>query len=233
MPTANPVYLLDKKFDSQKKFREFVNKLIYEEIGMCEDIKNIYPSKYKILIKVLERHPSFNKKSINMCNLKIIQNKFKTGLEVIIVNKDKTEVDISWNIAISGKSRSYKYDLMSAMRSSIDDQIYKLKKNKNKYCEKCGETTNLHIDHNDEVNSSFDELALNFINLIKDKKLKVPDEFKDKNDGTNRREFTEKNIYFKNKWKEYHQKNAKLRILCQTCNLSRPKSKNKYIHIDK
>ena len=38
-----------------------------------------------------------------MCNLKIQENQYKNGYEVIIIKKDGSCVDISWKIAISGK----------------------------------------------------------------------------------------------------------------------------------
>ena len=39
-----------------------MKKIIYKDIGECNDIKNTYPYKYNTLINILERHPEYNLK---------------------------------------------------------------------------------------------------------------------------------------------------------------------------
>ena len=63
MPLSKPVIFLDKTYKSQKDFEKYVKQLIYEEIGICNDIKTLHPDKYQILIKILERHPEFTLKT--------------------------------------------------------------------------------------------------------------------------------------------------------------------------
>ena len=60
-----PITFLNTKFKTQGEFEKYVKKTIYNDIGICNDIKNTYPDKYHILIKILERHPEFNSKSEN------------------------------------------------------------------------------------------------------------------------------------------------------------------------
>ena len=67
-----PVIFLGRTYESQKEFKTFVEDVIYNRIGICGDVKRIYPSEYDLLIKILERHPTFTDKSRDMCNIKII-----------------------------------------------------------------------------------------------------------------------------------------------------------------
>ncbi len=124
-----PITFLGKTYKSQSEFKNYVKKIIYEEVGSCKDVKNKHPSKYRILIKILERHPDFTSKTENMCNLKIFTDKLnKKALRINIIKKNGDEIDISWRCAITGKPKSSKTELISAMRSSVDDQIYQFKK---------------------------------------------------------------------------------------------------------
>ena len=227
--TPKPVTFLNTEYKTQGEFEKYVKKIIYEDIGICNDIKNTYPAKYYILIKILERHPEFNSKTENMCNIKIVCDTLnKKALKILIIKNDGREVDISWRCAITGKHKSKKYDLMSAMRSSIDSQIHQFRtEHNNDCCQLCGNIERLDVDHNDAKNSAFDELVSNFIEKNND--IEIPDKFGELNDDTHRRRFLEKDSVFKDKWLEYHNEHAILRMLCHTCNISRPKTKNKLV----
>lgn len=97
----------------------------------------------------------------------------------------------------------------------------------NNYEEQCVLCSNtdkiLEVDHI----IHFDELVLNFVKYIENKNINIPTCFGDINDNTHRRCFLETDVLFKNEWIDYHRKYAKLRILCKTCNATRPKSKSK------
>ena len=230
--SRKPVIFLNIEYKTQLEFEKYVKKIIYEDIGICNDIKNTYPKEYYILIKILERHPEFKTKTKNMSNIKITHDKLnKKALKTIIINNDGKNIDISWKCAITGKSKSKKYDLTSALRSSIDTQIHQFRKDHiNDYCQICGSTEKLQVDHNDTKNSSFAELVLNFISYIKkNTDIEIPDKFGELNDDTHRRGFLEEDTAFKNKWLKYHKEHASLRILCRTCNIRRPKLKNKFV----
>ena len=224
----NPVNFLNKTYNTQREFEKYVKKIIYDEIGICCDIKNTYPDKYNILIKILERHPDFNSKTENMCNIKIVQDALNVKALKIIIIKNDGEIDISWKCAITGKHKSNKGELMSAMRSSIEEQIHNFRKSCGiEYCELCGSVEKLQVDHNDEKQSAFDELAYNFVK--ENNNMKIPNDFGELNDGTHRRCFLEKDNVFKDKWVDYHRRHTILRILCNDCNTSRPKTKNKLV----
>ena len=42
----NPVIFLDKTYKTQGEFEAFVKNLIYNEIGICDDIEVIHPLHY-------------------------------------------------------------------------------------------------------------------------------------------------------------------------------------------
>jgi len=219
-----PIIFLDKTYKTQGEFESFVKNLIYNNIGICDDIKNMHPSHYITLIEVLKRHPDYISKIQNMCKIKIIRDTLNiNALKIIIIKTDESEIDISWKIAITGKPKGNKHELMSAMRSSVDEQIFQFRKDNAEKCVLCPNTDKLHVDHI----IHFDEIALNFINIMEDKNINIPNTFGDTNDDTHRRCFLETDNTFKNEWIDYHYKHATLRMLCQTCNLTRTKTKHK------
>lgn len=227
MTRSKQIKFLNKIYKTQGEFKKYVKNIIYDKVGICNDIKTFHPDNYNILIELLKRHPEFESKSQNMCNLKIQQNKLsrQRAYEVLIINHDGTTTDISWaHDVIKGKSKPKNIQLNEAMRSSVNEQILDFRrKNEIKSCEICGNIENLDVDHNDEKNSSFSELVCNF--LDENKNIEPPNIFGQLNDGTNRTCFLEKDNVFREKWIEYHRKNAKLRMLCHNCNINRPKTK--------
>lgn len=214
-----------KTYKTQGEFESYVKKLIYTDIGVCNDIKNIHPYHFNTLIELLKRHPDFICKTKNMCNIKIIRDKLNiNALKIIIINTDASEIDISWKCAITGKKKGNKHELMSAMRSSIDEHIFQFKNDSQEKCVLCPNTDKLHVDHI----IHFDEIVFNFINIMKSQNINIPDTFADTNDDTHRRCFLPIDEEFKNKWVDYHYKYASLRMLCQNCNLTRSKTNHKF-----
>lgn len=218
MPTC--IIFEDASFPSIKKFEEYVRDLIYTKIGLCNDVKNKYLH-YETLVNILKRHPDFDEKTKDMNTFKIIRDSLnKSAFKIMVVNDDGSEVDISWRCAIRGKGTTPKQELMSAMRNCIKDQIYKFKRQQLVLeCELCDSDCKIHVDHIIQ----FDGIAGRFINKMKTRGVSIPAEFDDEKD-THRRRFKSEDSYFELKWKQYHLKKSKLRILCDKCNLSRKKS---------
>ena len=228
--TRKHIIFFDTIYKTQAEFETFVKNLIYFEIGICNDVKNMHPSHFITLIEILKRHPNFIQKTQNMDNIKIIRDSLnKKAYKIIIINTDDSEIDISWKCAVTGKMKGNKHELMSAMRSSIDKQILQFRKDNDLKCVLCNDIDKLHVDHI----IHFDEIALNFINIMESKNIKIPDTFGDTNDNTHRRCFLQIDHNFKKEWFEYHFTHANLRILCQKCNLTRTKTKHKISNIHK
>ena len=103
------------------------------------------------------------------------------------------------------------------MRTSIIPQIIDYRnKHPNLVCEICNNNENIEIDHHEP---HFIDLFSDFINEQNYK----PTTFS--SDKYHRKNFTEKDKYFKEKWIEYHKTKSILRPLCKKCNSSREKHK--------
>jgi hypothetical protein len=206
-------------YKSQSTFKEYANELIYKKIGLCENIKDhIY---YDELLDLLKRHPNYKTKTEYMVNLAIRKNKLnKSSLGVWIIKSDNNlDEEISWaKNCINSKNNSKRSELNIAFRSSIQGQIMFYKNNTLHKCEMC----NINGDHVDHINH-FESLTDMFLKNYN--KNLIPFDFDDMTDGSGRRCFKPKDNIFEKDWQEFHKKNAKLRILCKNCNLTRPKYK--------
>jgi hypothetical protein len=216
--TRKPIQLCGIYYPTQKEFGEFVKQLIYKTIGPCENIKATHPTHYQTILHVLRRHPRFDAKTVHMSYLKLTQDPLNSrALKMIIVNYDNTEVDISWKIAITGCDHTIKRNLMSAMRSSVEDQILYFKTNSRQVCSLCSSVDIMDVDHIIQ----FEELADTFLKSLPESK-QLPQEFDDMTDDTSRRQFRDEDYMLRDRWVDYHKQNATLRILCRPCNLNRP-----------
>lgn len=209
-----------KKFSTQKQAGLYVKSLL-ESIGVCSSVKGFDINLYNDLCEILKRHPQQHKKLSNMVDIKIVPNILnRQALEIHIVKEDGTFEDISWRICISGKEKTTKHELASALRYSINEQTYDFKKNtETNFCSLCKRASDVyHVDHVIQ----FDELMQNFIEITL---FPTPTSYDNASDGSNRRAFKEKDHDFETEWKKYHATHATYRMLCETCNLRRPKFK--------
>jgi len=212
-------------FKTQGSFETFVKQLIYEQIGVCANVCRDRPEQYLLLLEVLRRHPSFDFKTLDMKCLKVVPDVLnQKALKVIIVKQDESELSISWRSAITGKSKDPKCLLISAMRSSIGDQIGRFKDTATMRCEICGITAGpkFEVDHI----IHFEKLTEDFLQSTP---LTIPSKFNAMTDGTHRCAFRSSDVQFELQWQQYHQLNATLRMLCEPCNRSRPKHTKKTI----
>jgi hypothetical protein len=225
---SNEVVFRGEKYKSQAQFRKYVKDLIYNTIGLCQDVMNEHPKEHKILIELLKRHPKFDERSENMCNLKIVHpiisvDDNKPGFEINIIKNNGDEVSISWRKAVTGKSESQDQLLKAAMRTAVepDIQVFRIE-HSYEPCQMCHIRGKLQVDHEKE-----------FIKLIADflkENIEIPDKFGKLEDGSNRTTFLEKDTNFKNRWIKYHKENASLRMLCGDCNNSRQKTNIRFIN---
>ena len=220
-----PVIFLGNTYKTQGEFEAYIKDIIYNDVGICDNIKINHPSHYIKLIEILKRHPDFDNKTQDMCDLSIVRDALNVhALKIMIINEDASETDISWRCAITGKPKTKKEELVSAMRSSVDEQIFQFRKDNEKQCVLCLNTDKtLEVDHI----IHFDEIVFNFMKRIENKKISIPNSLGDTIDNTHRRCFLETDVIFKNEWIDYHRKNAQLRMLCKKCNATRHKSELK------
>ncbi len=196
---------------TKKEVKEYTQGLI-KTLKSVRSMRVQSPESYVYFKELLKGHPENPEKTSKMTDLKIVRNKLGKGYTLMMVNKDGTEEDISWNKCIYGDFNSnYLY---IAMRSAVYEQINEYRK-KNKWeCELCrviGNKEGYHVDH---VNY-FEQLKACFLRNRTD----IPETF-DTNEY-HQKCFREEDIKFQKEWEEYHKKNAVLRILCKKCNETR------------
>jgi hypothetical protein len=206
----------DKQFKSKKSLEEYVRSIIVS-IGICSSIKSINPDYYNFFIDLFRMHPKYPEKIYNIYDLSITANKISSKqFELNIIREDGSTDDISWRNCIYGEKDNFK----TALRVSIDDQIKQFRNNNNKNeCALCKTTDAIsyHVDHENH----FEEILFNFLQHTK---MNKPTIFQNAID--NRKAFTSQDKEYDDAWKTFHKENARLRILCSSCNLRRPKWKN-------
>ena len=214
-------YIDNKEFSSLKKIKDYTrNKL--KEIYNNSDREIVYieknDSSFLFLYKILEKH-KWKEEKIG-CGIKrfYIKRNFlnKKGLEINLERIDGSKIDFSWIKCVTGKFTNIKQDLITAMREAINEQTRRFRSNNKLICQLCKCISgNFHVDHD---SPSFKILSDNF--LIKNPKH--PKSFCEDKD-IHWKKFLEEDEQFKQKWQEYHKKNATLQILCQQCNLRKSK----------
>ncbi len=204
-----------KSFNSQKKLKEYVRKTI-DEIGECSSIKKYHSEQWDLFMYLFERHSDYPGKFDELIDVSIRYNPvFTNQLEVIIIKNNGEEDDVSvFKNCITGKPKD---NLTIAMRNSILPQILEFRNNNSLICELCKGIKNIEIDHFDPL---FVDLKTTFLNNYKDT---LPVDFKQNNSHS--KVFIDSDIHFENEWNKYHRKNARLRVLCKKCNLSREKGR--------
>jgi hypothetical protein len=197
-------------FKTKKELLAYVKDIIEENgIGLLKkDSKH-----FNFINELIKNHSEYDfKKGKGIDYFEIKQNKInKKALELYIIRVDRTSIDISYRHCCTQNKSD---NLSRAMRYSIRKQILKFRnqiKNENIIkCCYCGkENTDFEVDHVEP-----------FITLTKkflQNKIKIPKDFID-DEKTNMPKFKEDDYEFKKEWKKYHKKNAKLQILCMTCN---------------
>ena len=217
MPRKSLIFL-GTEYATQKDFELYVKTLIYNIIGVCDDIKINHPDSFKVLNKILERNPNFNSRKENISTIKLVEDTSNNSLKMFLVYENGHENAISWKCAITGKVKTDKYKLMSALRSSVEDQILKFRRESIQECNFCNSKNNLHVDHI----KHFEEIVFEFLEIMKTKNKKIPTFFGETD--RNRKCFLENDSEIQTLWNEYHKREATLRMLCQSCNLKRPKT---------
>jgi hypothetical protein len=178
---------------------------------------------YQILM--CKRHPQHLNKLNKFVDFQIYQDALnKRGFALTIVNNDNTYTEISWRICVTGRGKPSKTLFNSALRQCISDQIKDFRDASDlSYCRECNCSLYdkiLHIDHNE---IQFIKLVEDFMELNKETII-IPIEY-NKKDITFETLFKDDDDWIGKLFESYHLQNATLRVLCETCNLTRKKYK--------
>ena len=195
---------------SKKGATEYVRNLL-KDTGRCHSVKETNMDVYNKLMEVLSNHPEAYDKLHNAVDLRI-----QYSNQILVINSDTTETDISWKCCIS--ARPPIYYLSQSLRHSIKDQIanFKCKSLKtSQNCSICTQPTNgyIHIDH-----------IVPFADLVKSfhtiNKYPLPTKFNDNDKGWPC-VFKDEDKEYESSWQSYHSTNATLRLTCPPCNIKR------------
>jgi len=224
MPKKEPITLDGASFTSIKSAQDHVRNLM-KEIGVCASVKERGAEYYERVLAIARRHPNSSKLD-GVCDFAIAYNKLsRSALEVIIIKEDGTTEDISLlNKCITCKLDTQKASLASAFRYSIDDQIKAFRKQATAtHCELCNCVLSahsglVHVDHT----VHFEQLVADFLSTYGQP---LPTTFVNSPDDTHRHAFAPSDQQVSNAFYDYHKEHALLRLVCSSCNLSRPKWK--------
>jgi hypothetical protein len=173
-------------------------------IGVCRSIRTAYPDKYARLREMFERHPTAG---IDIIDLRAARNPVWGGIDYVAVYPTGEWV-ISANECFYKNSSKPAHDnrkIKRAARAAVRDQIEAFRNSKPCLC---GSRVKMEVDHV----RHFDDLITTFLDG------RVPTEF-DYTDGCEPI-FREP---IATEWRDFHQANAELRMLCKKCNAMRPR----------
>jgi len=200
-------------FTTKKQLEQYIKHII-STIGRCSSL--LHSEHYPFFLELLQRHPRYPEKFQNMIDISIQPNIITPQyLELRLINTDGTTDDISWKQCVSGKPRN---PFHSALRVAVDDQILSFRQSQSMICAICNivDANEYHVDHV----MHFEQIKYDFLQI---NQSTPPTVFQNTRD--NRKAFTEDDKEYENQWKLYHKTHATLRILCRSCNLTRPKWK--------
>jgi len=197
-------------FNSKKELSDYIKNIINNySRGM-----NLNKQDFEFIKCLFENHPKYYEKS--GCGIKNIQVRFNgiNSNEFYIVREDGTSIDISWHKCIMGDSNLA--ILKKVARNEVAFYVIEFKKNsfKDNYHLKCpisGDVITYHTSHVDHENK-FDLLFNEFFKKIDINKFEFID-----NRGSDKKF---KDRILAEKWIDFHNTNAKLRVVSIKTNLS-------------
>ncbi len=214
----------DNYFKTQDEAKRYVRSIV----SNCRHEINQNEEMFEVIHDIIKCHRYYESKRGNGIKQFIfVTNPLNKCRELNIVRIDNTICSISYvvcaedSIIDKSKLKEHKitFPLYEAMRIAINDQILNYR---NEQYLSCGlqcvlceiRNTQFHVDHN---NPSFKTLRDNFL-LNREHPVTF-----NKTQDTHASIFKPQDEQFKNEWVEYHLQNARLQILCKSCNLRKSK----------
>lgn len=206
----------NKNFKTKKETTIYIQQLVARN-----HFKNIKynDDDFYVLNDLIKLHPKYKEKiGDGIEHFHIKKHPKYIHYCIWIKQKNKEElVSFSWNECLKKNKTTPIQDFKKALRITIEPQIINFKNSiEDKKCELCSSKENIHVDHI----IHFEKLIEDFLKINREN---IPILFY-KNKLLDL-EFKEEDLIIKNNWYNFHLENATLRLLCQTCNLSRPKYK--------
>ena len=213
----------NKTFKTQSECEKYTRSIL-AELGITDSVRLKNNEYFTYLLLLCKRHPRHVDKLNKVVDFQIYQSILnKKGLALNIVNHDNTYTEISWRICITGTGKTTKTLFYSALRQCISYQIKIFRDASDlSYCRECNCSLNDKIPHIDHNEIQFIKLVEDFMEL--NKNVIIPFEY-NKKYLTFETLFKDDDIWIGKLFESYHLEHAKLRVLCETCNLTRKKYK--------
>lgn len=199
-------------FKTKKELKEHTQKLMKENRD-----RSLTGNDHLFVVSLLGRHPESEIKiGCGVSKIEVLRTSFG-NYGFYLTRTDGSKIDFSYKVCIDKKPKDVKFYLTQAMRMAISDQTTKFKKENYKdpfICPLCRthieNYKDIHVDH---VDKKFKDLAGKFL----DQNRIHPTLFDDC-PTYHTAIFTENDHKFDNDWRNYHLKNATLRLICSKCN---------------
>ena len=215
--TTKPLTVHTQTFNSLKEAKEYVRTLV----ARTHINTPLVSDDLDFMLELFKLHPEYEqKKGVGIRAVSIIHpSLYPNNKCFYITREDGSGTDISWLMCIKG--RNVKKDILSAFRYAIAYQIQDFRTQQlltTRHCPYTGvvlDRLNSCVDHEHPV--TFAKLVKDFMgdSDLMDVEITLP------SDNQLITELT--NFEFKNDWREYHLKNAKLRLISTIANLSHAK----------
>ena len=212
--------ILDKQFNSINAIYTYVRDVIDKT-----SLNTVLNDKDKnFFIELIKKHPeSTEKMGIGIKELQITHN-YNKQKHVKIIRRDGSDDVISMKTCCTYVNTEHKINplqnLNRAMRSSIEPDIEKFRRNIRKQCKVCLVTSFKNPFHIDHI-YPFDNIMKEFLEEYDDSYLKLTFT---RDPITFRTIFKEEDAPFRDEWIVYHNKVATLQLLCESCNCKKGKS---------
>lgn len=198
--------LSNLEFKTKKQMQDHIRNIIYL---LGESIIKPDNEHFKLFQDIIKKE--------NIIEFHIVKNPINKKAFHMMYRTKKELVDFSW---LKCGLDSVDNSLIKAMRNEIYEDIINFKKQCVKKCVFCNVTdAEFHVDHHEP---SFKQLSDSF---LEDKET---DFLKYKYNKDNKLTYFDDNdfrmVVFSNQWKDYHNKNCNLQILCAKCNLTKVKN---------
>lgn len=205
-------YIGDIGFKTKKDCLNYTREKI-KTIGECIEIPD---EEMTFFINLIKNHPEYEHKiGVGIKTFYIKKDKYG-NMATYIKKIDDSDDVFSWTYCCQFKKRDNNFYLNRALRHTIVCDILKFKDDNELKCKLCDSTTSTeyHVDHVYPFCHLVDDYCLN---------KKIPKSFDDVSRLSFEIKFKKDDFIFEKEWLEYHRTNAKLQILCKTCNLKKSK----------
>lgn len=197
--------LAGRTFQNQKLCKEWIKS----ELVRIAFVGHITKEDKDLLLSIIKGHPD-QEYTEGITDFSVFFDMYNNI--AMDIWKGETRESISWVKCSTGRKTMNHEKLIKALRDTVEYQIQEFREKVPQFCEECGSTEKLQVDH-----------IIMFKDLIKvfNRNRELPTEFNEL--GRHQLIFKEEDKQYENDWIQYHKDEATLRILCQKHNLARNK----------